>query len=205
MNLRLKNGFPYMSDSTLERSSFRILSAMKLNTKFPNPVPDMETMELLVSEFTFALNDCKTGDRTKIAEKNEKRKALIEGLGRLRIYVLLESDNNRAVASTSGFTIVPDRTPRLPLEKPLPPELSNGLNSGEMVIKGKRVANATSYVFHVANLEGMTSDQWQTIHSSKTKVMIPNLTRGVLYYCRMGAVGSNEQLVFSDIIAHTPA
>ena len=194
-----------MSDATLETSALDIVSAMKLNTNFSNPSPEWAEMEDLANFFSLALRNCKTGDRTKIAEKNEKRKALLEGIAKWRMYVLLESNNSRAIASTSGFTVAPDRSPRLPLTKPLPPVLSDGLNSGELVIKGKPVVNATGYVFHVANLEGMTSDQWQSIQSSKTKQLIRNLTRGVLYYCRMGAVGSNDQLVFSDIIGHTPA
>lgn len=69
-----------MSDSNFERSAFRILSAMFNNVHFLTPKPDAAVMKTMVQEFPQAVNDCKTGDRSKIAEKNAKRKLLEEVL-----------------------------------------------------------------------------------------------------------------------------
>ena len=205
MKLKLRNGFSSMSDADFERSMFGIINAIAQNVHFPNPQPEVTAMELSASEFSVALNACKTGDRANIALKNAKRNVLEEHIAQWRLYVLLESNDDRVKASTSGFDVVPERTPRPPLTKPAALIIRNGINRGELVFKAIRVPNAISYVFEYTTLEGLTSDQWKSIPSSKTTQVSPALTRGTLYYCRVGAIGANNQLVYSDVISHTAA
>ena len=140
---------------TLKRTAFDVITAMTDNGNFLAPKPDALVMAERAQNFTVALNDCKTGDRTKIALKNAVRALLVEGIAQWRLYVLSESNNNRAIAGTSGFTISPEPASREPLTKPDPLKVSNGNNSGELVLKGKRVPNAISYIFQIATLENI--------------------------------------------------
>lgn len=205
MKLKLRNQFSAMSDPDFERSMFGIINSIAENVHFPNPLPEVTFMENLATEFSLALNQCKTGDRANIALKNAKRKVLEEHIAQWRMYVLLTSNEDRTKASTSGFDLVPERAPRPPLTKPEALKVSNGINRGELVFKAVRVQNAIGYVFEYTTLEGLTSDQWKSIPSSKTTQVSPALTRGTLYYCRVGAIGANNQLVYSDVISHTAA
>lgn len=205
MTVRLKLGFRKLSDAALLVMAMHILESMNENGAFVNPVPTFQEMAAIVTAFSEALAISKKGDRANIADKNEKRKILEDALQQWGRYVLHESNNDRAKALTSGFPVVSERGVRPPLEKPIALEITNGINHGELICKGKRVAGAASYVFEFATLEGMTTNAWNRIASTKTKLQINNLTRGTLYYCRIGAVGTNGQLAYSTVTSHTAA
>lgn len=205
MILKLKNGFNRMSDPTLETRANQILGHMYGNPNFPAPVPTGEEMEAFIGAFSSVLTQCKNGDRVKIAEKNQNRKLLVQKLHLWSHYVLLKSEGDEVKALSSGFSIAAASSTRPPLQKPAALSITNGINNGEILCKGKRVAGAVSYVFEFATLEGMTSDQWNRIAATKTKQTISNLNRGTLYYCRIGAIGSNNQLVYSDVTSRTAA
>lgn len=203
--LKLKNGFLQMSDSKVETRASQILTAMNGNVNFVNPKPSVAEMQLLVSAYSAALSVCTTGDRLRIAEKNQKRAALVDALHQWSYYVLLESNGDEAKAVSSGFEVAPDPAARPPLAKPKALVITNGVNSGELICKGKPVAGATGYLFEYTTLEGLTSNQWSSIPSTRTKQVIASLTRGTLYYCRIGALGVNNQLVYSDVTTRTAA
>lgn len=121
MALVIKKVYNRVSDAQIQSDAMRILSAMTGNIYFPNPAPSVAEMELLITDFKAALANCQTGDRTKIAIKNELRKLLAQNLHKWSIYVLYQSDNDRSKAITSGFTIAPPKSRRPPLTKPSPP------------------------------------------------------------------------------------
>lgn len=205
MELKLRNGFPRMSDARLLTRSMQIKTSMDGNANFPNAVPTIADMATCIENFSNAVTDCKSGDRVKIAAKNEIRQTLIRYLHQWSHYVLFESNGNQAKAATSGFDIAPARSPRPPLAKPKALVVSNGINTGELACKGKRVAGAVSYLFEYATLEEMTANSWNRLTSSKAQLVIPSLNRGTLYYLRIGAVGSRGQLVYSDVTSRTAA
>ena len=76
MALVIKKVYNRVSDAQIQSDAMRILSAMTGNIHFPNPAPSVAEMELLITDFKAALANCQTGDRTKIAIKNELRKLL---------------------------------------------------------------------------------------------------------------------------------
>ncbi len=205
MILKLRNGFSRMSDPTILTRAIQILSAMTENVHFPTPSPSLLEMEEILNAYSEALTHCKTRDSVKISLKNERKALLAEKLHMWSYYVLLTSNGSESKARSSGFTIVPVPGTRPPLEKPSSLVITNGINHGEIICTGKRVVGAASYIYEYATLEGMTTDAWNRIASTKTKQKINNLTRGVLYYCRMGAIGTNNQLVYSDITSRTAA
>lgn len=205
MSLRLKNDFKSMNHAELERSAIAILGAMTSNANFTAPVPSVEDMSEVVSDYTVSLNECKNGDRVKIAEKNDRRLVLLENLEKWRLYVLLESNGDQAKALSSGFSLVPARSARPPLEKPQALVITPGKNQGEIVCQGKPVSGATNYQFEFGTLEEMTTNRWNQIPSTKTRQVISSLTRGVLYYCRIGAFGKNNQVIYSDVTSRMAA
>lgn len=203
MTVKLNLGFKRESDPNFLAEANHITGSMHENANFPNPVPSVEEMGVILSDFTEAFVISKKGERSKIEEKNEKRKVLAQALSKWARYVIHESDNDRAKALTSGFKVVTKSGSRPPLEKPLALQIDRGNNHGELICKGKRVPGAASYVIEIATLEGMTTNAWNRISSTKVNVQIDNLTRGVLYYCRIGAVGANGQMVYSDVTSCT--
>ena len=204
MQLKLQNGFAQMSDAKLETRSNQILESMTGNINFPSPVPSIPDLQMAIGKYSIALALCATSDRVKIAEKNELRMLLIEMLHKLARYVLFMSDDNNAIALTSGFNVAPERQRRV-LSKPDPLILFGGKNPGEISCIGNRVIGARSYIFQYATHENMSTGNWSSIPSTHIKTVLPSLSTGVLYYCRVAAIGSGSQVVYSDVVSRTAA
>ena len=80
------------------------------------------------------------------------------------------------------------------------PALTRGINPGEIICVGKRLRGAISYLHQYATEDMLTQNNWQSIPSSKSTYVFTDLTVGNKYYCRIAAVGSKQQLVYSDVV-----
>ena len=114
-------------------------------------------------------------------------------------YVLFQSNGDSVIAVSSGFRIAKTRTPRPPLEKPAFYTIENGVNPNELLSKGPRVPSSVSYNHQFADDEQMALALWQSVPSSKSTCVLPNLKSGVVYNCRMEVLGVKGQVVYSDI------
>lgn len=194
-----------MSDPDLERKAYLIVNAMNGNANFVTPIPAVNVIMQLADEFHDALNDSGEGDRVKIAIKNQKREALIDGLHQWAYYVLLTANGDDAVAQSSGFSLAKTYTPSPPLTKPEAPVLVSGINPGELVCKGKSIPGAVTYLHQYGTEAMVAADNWQSNPCSKAVCTLTNLQPGTKYFCRIVAVGRKEQLAYSDIVFRVAA
>lgn len=194
-----------MADPELETRTSQILFGMTKNSNFAKPIPTVEVAQEAADAFSAALGMCSEGDRLKIAIKNQKRKALLDVLHQWAFYVLLTANGNEAIAISSGFKIGKAPAPAPPLAKPEAPSLSSGIDPGEIVCAGKRLAGAISYLHQYATEAMLIENNWQAIPSSKCTCLITNLNSGEKYYFRIAALGSKEQLVYSDVVNRVAA
>jgi|SRR5690242_2394323 hypothetical protein len=136
-------------------------------------------------------------------------------VGLLLVFVTVKS---QTVISplTSGFQIAkaPGPTPPLAtdtsslevnktyllLTKPATPSLQNGLNPGELISSVKAVAGAVSYLHQYATEAEMAQGKWNSVASSKSSCLLTALTSGTRYYCRIAAIGSKDQIVYSAVV-----
>ena len=170
------------------------------NTYFPTPTPTVADMGDIIGAFFEALTDCKDGDRLKIAIKNQKRETVINSLHLWSAYVLSQSAGDPVVAMTSNFTLRKTASKKPPIGKPENFTIVAGLNPLELSGKVDIVDGAIGYIFQYAKDEMMALNGWQGIPSSTTKCIIPNLESGVIYNCRVAAIGPRNQIMYSDIL-----
>ncbi len=154
----------------------------------------------ITANFFQALNDCKDGDRYKIAVKNQKRQALVDALHLWAAYVLSQAAGDPVIAFASNFKLRKASSPLPPIKKPENFSMVAGLNPFELSGKLNRVLGANSYLFQYAKDEMMALDNWQGQPSTSTKCTIPNLESGVVYNCRVLAIGSKNQIMISDVL-----
>lgn len=178
--LKISNGFTKMADAALYTRGSQILAAMTGNANFTDPRPTLAELQVALSAFNDALTNCKTGDRLEIAIKNQKRKQLIDLLHLMGDYVLFQSNGDGVIAVSSGFRIAKTRTPRPPLEKPAFYTIENGVNPNELLSKGPRVPSSVSYNHQFADDEQMALALWQSVPSSKSTCVLPNMKTGVV-------------------------
>ncbi|MEO7584196.1 MAG: fibronectin type III domain-containing protein [Ferruginibacter sp.] len=178
---------------------------MSDNVFFPAPVPDVAEMNTIALNFFNALTHCKDGDRLKIAVKNQRRAALIEGLHFWVAYVLFQSAGDDVKALSSGFTIGKMPAPAPHSSKPENFRIENGSNPGELIGEVNHEKGVITYLYQYASDAMLELDNWQSVASSKSKCIITNLTPGVKYNCRVAAIGTKNQVMYGDIISRIVA
>ena len=205
MSLRLKNGFNQMADALLETRSFQIVTSMTGNVTFSKPVPTVEVVHQMATDFFEALSQSADGSRLNIAIKNQKRAVLITALHQWSRYVLFTANGDVAKALESGFQIAKTPGPTPPLSKPETPTLQNGINPGELISSVKPMPGAISYLHQYATEASMAQGIWQTDACSKSSCVLTGLASGTKYYCRIAVVGRKEQIVYSDVVTRIAA
>jgi hypothetical protein len=103
-------------------------------------------------------------------------------------YVQSIAKNNLSALLSSGFTAIDRNTAQSPLPKPLIKAVLNQ-SSGELWLRVKRVPNARNYQVRRKVGEGEWMDDG--IHSQTRKIVVPDLTPGIVYTIQVRALGGS--------------
>lgn len=196
--LRITNGFNKLSDTSLLGRAGEINIAMNGNANFPTPTPTLVTLQTALTDFEIALAKAKSGSELEKAIKNDKRQDLIDILHALGNYVLFTANGDRTKAVSSAFTIAKQPEPLPPLTRPATLQVTEGPNSGELSIKFKRVLGARCYMVQYAEETTSGTPNWQSQTCTTSKFTLKQLQSGKKYQLRVAAVGTNEQIMYSD-------
>ncbi len=196
---KLNLGFAHFTDGRLELKAQTIITAMTGNANFPAPHPELIAATAASAAYSNALASAASGDKTLISVKNQARVALIAALNLLGNYVMIVANGDEAVLTSSGFDIRRDATPLPPLSKPIIARLENGVNSGEVEVIVGRLAGARMYQFQYSNQT--TPTVWTGVNTTQTKLLVPALEAGKLYWFRVVAYGINRQEVMGDAVS----
>lgn len=188
------------SDADLEAKTHTIINNLTGNPVFTTPVPTLSVVEDASEVYSGALLDASTGNRSKIAVKNASREALVLLLRQLCVYVNLTANGNAAELLTSGFDVSKDPEPAV-ISKPENLKVENGVSSGELLMSIKKVKGAYAYLHEYTSDAAMAPASWVSTPSTACKIIFSNLLPGTKYYCRVGAIGANDQLLYSDTIS----
>lgn len=192
--------FSKYSDGDFESKARTIITNMTGNTNFPDPSPAIPDVTLATNIYSEALAAASTGNRSDVADKNEKRQLVTLMLRSLASYVNFTAEGDRAMLLTTGFNVNKEREPVI-ITKPENIQVTNGMNAGELRVSVKAVKGAKSYVHEYTNDTGLAADHWQSTTTSQSKITFSELEAGKTYYCRVAAVGPKGQIVYSDQIA----
>ncbi|MGE5108293.1 MAG: fibronectin type III domain-containing protein [Sphingobacteriales bacterium] len=204
MKSRALINFSKYTDGAFESKVHTILSCMKDNLNFTTPVPDLAAITAAAAAYSAALIKASTGNRENIADKNEKRRVLTNLLRSLCIYVTLTANGDRIVLLSSGFDISKDAEP-MTISKPENLQVINGISSGELLVSVNAVKGAYAYLHEYTIDETLAPGSWVVTPSTSSKITFTNLLSGTKYYCRVGAIGTNGQLLYSDPLARIVA
>jgi hypothetical protein len=192
--------FAQFPDGNLLAFSQTVAVSMTGNPDFPTPVPAIANVTDAAAAFAEALTVAASGNRAAIADKKEKRLPLIGLLRQLAVNVSSTANGNRSMLLTTGFDVSKQKEPVV-ITKPTDLKVLNGINSGTLDVSVKSVKGARSYVYEYATAEAMAAGNWQSAISSKSKHSFSELQPGTVYYCRVAAVGSKGQVVYSDVVS----
>ena len=197
---KVLSSFSKYTDGDFESKAHTIISSMTGNAFFPTPVPALATLQTASDAYSDALIKASTGNRSDIAAKNEKREALTGLLRSLSTYVNLTANGDATMLLSSGFDVSKDREPVV-ITKPENLKVENGNSSGELLVSVTAVKGAYAYLHEYTSDATMAPQSWVSTPATSCKGVFNNLTPGMKYYCRVGAVSSNGQLLYSDAIS----
>jgi hypothetical protein len=198
--LRISNSFERLPDANLQVTASSIVDAITNNPAFPNPMPDLPTVTAALDGFATALTKAQDGAHSDIATKNQKRTELINVLHRLGDYVVFAAGGDEVKAASSGFSFAKERANHATLEKPESLVLSDGDNPGELHLSFRRVKDASSYVYQITPDPLTETSDWQSHNGTVAQANFSKLERGKRYWCRVGAIGINEQTIYSEAV-----
>jgi len=198
--LRITNGFEAMTDLDFLGKVRFILTEMTGNANFPTPDPSLASVTTLANEFEQAINDAEAGGSYDKSVRDSKKEELIDTMHNLGIYVLFTAKGDRLIAESSGFSIAKDPTPQPPIEKPGGLSLTDGANAGELLLLFRRVLGARSYLYQIS-LDPLDESKWVTQHGTVRKNLFTGLESAKRYYVRVIAIGTNNQVVYSDVVS----
>ena len=192
--------FAALSDGNLLARSQAITTSLTGNPDFPTTVPAIADVADMVSNFAEALAIAASGNRAAIADKNEKKQALIETLRQLAANITSTANGDRTMLLTTGFDISKEREPVV-ITKPENLQVTNGMNAGDLVVSVNAVKGAKAYMYEYTTDATQQENSWVATTSSKSKITFSDLEAGKTYYCRVAAVGAKGQIVYTDPVS----
>jgi hypothetical protein len=202
---KIKNGIEKFSDSALvEYASFIHQQISSRPATFASPTPGMVVYKTAIDDFQALMNVATGGDRVLIGQKNVLRNALELHTHVLSYYVMLTAQGNAQVILESGFQMVGPSQSSV-LTKPSDLRVTNGEQSGELLLKVKKVPGAASYSYQYSTDPAMKEESWKIENCTSSRCKLIGLTPGTTYYVRVGAIGTKGQVMFSDAASRIAA
>lgn len=186
-------------DSELAKAAYRILSSLKGNANFTDNVL-IQLLEKCLLEFQVAMNNAADGGKTMIAIRKEKRKALIEVLVQLSLYVMHVSNGDRVKLLSSGFDLTKETSTARQLTTIQSLEVING-NSGEAYLQVSTVKGASAYVHQYSLEQPTATTAWVSETTTSRTHTFTGLKQLATYWFRVIAIGRNGQSVISEPIS----
>ena len=194
------SNFSKLSDGNLESKTHSIISNMTGNANFPTPVPTLNELEAAADNYSSALVKALTGNRTDVADKNAKRAALLDLLRSWGLYVNLTANGDASMILSSGFDISKDPQPVV-LTRPENVRVDYGTAPGSLLLSVKAVKGAYAYFHEYTTDATMAPNSWVSTSGTTSKLEFTNLQPGTTYYCRVGVIGTNNQVLYSDAVS----
>ena len=198
---RVLVGFSSLSLTDLVSKTETIIASMTGNANFATPVPalaDVQAKEEALSTVAVAV---KMGDKSQITLRNQLQSELIVMLKNLGDYVNFTAKGDAVVAASSGFGLPKDPSPLPDIAKPEGLYVEDGPNAGEFNVGIKSVKGAKSYIYQYTSDAPDSNAKWVSENSTYVKNTISGLDKGKTYWCRVAAVGTRTQVVFSDALS----
>lgn len=200
--LRFTNGFDKMSDAKFaETVSYIAGEVGKHREVFEKPDPSVERIVEMVTAFRTLVQKAATGNYADIALKNQYRETLLNEVYNLGYYILYVAKGNRVKAELSGMKLAKPPAPAPPIEKPENIMVVNTNQTGVMEISVNAVKGARAYVHQYTTDPTLKEDSWISVNSTSRKCRLEGMPPGTVFYFRVAAIGTRDQVMYSDVVS----
>jgi hypothetical protein len=200
MKNKITTGFESLTDPGFETKASDICASMSSNPNFATTIPALTDVTSQLQAYSAGLTAAQSKDRNAVATKNQLRENLTDLLTQLGSYVMAVANGDKAKLISSGFDLAKEGE-STPLSKPDNIQLTDGKNAGELIVKVTAVKGAKSYVHQYTSDPLTPNSDWAQVITTTSKYTIKNLSSAQKYWCRVAAVGSLNQVVYSDAVS----
>lgn len=190
-----------LSDSNLNQKAIDVKNGLTNNPSFTPALPSLANFIALQEAFEAALAMVASRDRVKIAEKNQARLALVDGLYQLALEVNAAANGDQAKLLSSGFDISQTGESNTSITSPAEFKIAEGLNRGELKFSCKKVLYAICYIFDYTDELPTENTKWNSIPMATRELTIKGLRSGTRIYGRIKAIGTKGQEATSEILS----
>ncbi|HRK28720.1 MAG TPA: hypothetical protein PK239_15710 [Chitinophagales bacterium] len=193
VHYKLSTDFSKYSDDGLSSLTGEVINALTGNAHYPTTSPTLAAITLLKEEFDTAKFKAADGGKTLTAIKNEKRKALEQGLRLLGSYVEDHGNNNLPILESTGFVVYStDKKPLPPAPTPTDLQLFDGRTTGTVRAKVKAIGKNTLYELRYAVGETYNPDaRWVYLPTvTKSTQYITGLTHGTTIWVQIRSINT---------------
>jgi hypothetical protein len=196
---RVVKTFKKLADANFLAFGRNVTSSMAAAVDdFPTPVPSLVSINEELDNFDALMTSAKNRDKIQVWLKNQSRLNLLMMLSQLANYVNATT-TDAVVLAKSGFPLNKIPEP-VQLEAPTHLVLTDGLNSGELILKFKKPKGAISYVHRYSTDPLLAPESWVSFAATTTSYTFTGLNKGTLYYVQAVSVGSKNQRVASIVV-----
>lgn len=210
MDRHLITGFHRLNEDSFAARVGCIVEGMTNNRFFPEPWwksigsgPTVASLTEDLQAYSLAKSEASCGSNAARALRKSLRAKLTADLRRLAQYIELKAGGNEEMLKSSGYALtkVPSPPRSTPLPAPQNLRLKKGDLSGTLVATCSAVRGAGSYEAHICEGAPGVASNWKQIGVFATcrRMVIKNLTPGVLYHVRVRAINFNGMGAWSDV------
>jgi hypothetical protein len=203
---RVINGFAKMSIPEFSQRLKVIVTCMTGNANFTSLQTAVQALSTEASIYYELAIQAEQREKSVVLARDASRAKLTDVLHSIGYTVSGIAEGNEQILSSSGYSYTQPKKPTPPMERPAPPKLSSGVNSGEIECRtvtqpGMKSVNYY-YTTDATALTADNNDAWDIASYNKTKYVITNLIPGQRYYVMVGIIGVRGQEVFSDSVSY---
>ncbi len=190
--LHIALGYTGMTDTEVASNALAAHDGVKAHPElFPNP-PDLDAFMASIQTLEGSIAAAQDGGKKAVSEKNKARAATIKLMRQLGHYVEANCKDDITIVNASGYKVASAvKVPPQPVDKGVIDNVVSGPLPGEIVLKGKSLPKARSYVVRYApfGADGKPGTWTEIALTNPRKISVTGLTSGTTYAFQIKALG----------------
>ncbi len=171
------------------------------NAAFPTPTPAMAVVTGAADKLETAYNNALIGGPAELELRRVAESELDSVIAHLCLYVNTAAAGDPAVAVTSNFPLIKQRTPTGKLPAPANAHARLTDFAGQVDLKWDAVEHARYYHAYICSTDPSIESNWSLVGiSSRSGHTVVDLTGGKYYWFRITAVGTVGEGAASDVV-----
>ena len=199
---KVKIGFTGLTvPEQIERARL-IVTNMAVNANYTTPVPALKAVDAAITALENAYNASRSRDKNKVADMKLRKKELLFIITQLAAYVQEASLGDNEKIRSSGFDVVPPRTPHSDTAGDvINVRISDGTVKGSIRVDFDKADNAVIYGIVVGNDADFKNPEPKGI-TTKTHKEIDGFNSETRVWIRVIALGRENPGSFSEAVSY---